>query len=262
MPAGKTDLAGVRVLVTRPASRAGRLVALINRAGGEPVQCPTLDIVPVQPSRDDVDALARSDTVIFISPSAAEHGYPILRNLREPDRRVIAIGRPTKDALEKMGCRDVYDPGERSASEVLLEQPVLRDVADRRICIVRGQGGRELLRETLVSRGARVSYLECYRRALPARWDPGTLARVFDDDPETLVVISTSTAGLTNLLHMAADRHRGRLVSMPLVVIGGRQKAAALRQGWLGPVLEAAAGDQGIVETIIAWRRQCRGNRD
>lgn len=244
------------MLVTRPASQASALVNLVRAAGGEPVLFPTLVIDPVEPARPQIERLSESDTVIFVSANAAAYGYPLLRDLAGSTRRILAVGRATRQALREMGCREVYSPdGDGGSSEELLASPLLDNASGRVICIVRGQGGRETLKRTLASRGARVSYLECYRR-LPADSDPAILARALDAPHGALVVSVTSVAGLANLLELAPDEYESTLLARPLVVIGNRQKAAALKLGWTGPVLTAGAGDAAIVAAIAAWYEQ------
>jgi len=247
-------LAGVRVVVTRPESQSDRLAALVRRQGAEPILFPTLEIAPLRPSAAQVEHLTASDTVIFISANAATHGYPILEQPGHMDKRIVAIGDATRHSLEAMGCGDVYSPGERTSSEELLKAPFLQDLDGRRVCIVRGRGGRETLRQTLESRGARVSYLECYRRRRPSHTDPRVLTTALDSEKGSLVVTATSVAGLTNLLEMMPEGYRQHLASRPLVVIGGRLREAALELGWLGPVLESPGGDEHLVRTIITWR--------
>lgn len=258
MPATDAPLAQVRVLVTRPAAQAEGLAAAVRRAGGEPVMFPTLEIAPLRPSAAQVEQAAWCETLIFVSANAVAHGYPVVQGLAGIGKRIMAVGNATQGALETAGCRHVYSPGEISSSEELAKAPALRNIEDQRICIVRGRGGREALKEILASRGARVSYLECYRRCLPSHWDPRTLERALDIDRGTLVLSVTSTTGLTNLLKMVPGKYRQSLLSRPLAVIGRRQAAAALQSGWLGPVLESAANDEQIVAAIIRWRGRCR----
>lgn len=257
MPTADSRLDGVRVLVTRPAPQAAALMDLIRAAGGEPVAFPTLAIESLAPDAAQIDKLADSDTVIFVSANAVRYGFPILRELDDTGRRIMAVGGATRRELETMGCPEVYAPaGDQSTSEGLLALPVLKNVGGRGICIVRGQGGREALREALAARGARVSYLECYRRRLPPEPDTALLARTLADEHHALVITVTSITGLANLLQLAVGGDLPRLRARPLVVIGGRQKGAALEKGWTGPVLEAGAADAEIVDTIAAWREQ------
>jgi uroporphyrinogen-III synthase len=257
MPTADTRLEGIRVLVTRPAAQAEGLMRRIREAGGKPVPFPTLEIEPVAPAPAQVEELARSGIVIFVSRNAVVHGYPILRAVDDARRRIIAVGQATRRALEDMGCQDVYTPaGNRGSSEELLASPALQDVAGRAVCIVRGPGGRELMKEQLTSRGARVSYLECYRRRRPVETDTGILVRTLEDRHGALVVSITSITGLAHLLEMTPASRRNDLLGRPLVVIGRRQRTAALAKGWTGPVLEAGAGDADIVETIAGWCEQ------
>jgi len=254
----ESSLAGCRVLVTRPVFQASRLMELVRRAGGDPIPFPTLEILPIEPSPEQIDLLARAEIAIFISANAVEHGYPFLGKAGSPGKKLVAIGPSTKRALEALGCVGVHGPDDRSSSETLLEHPVTQDVDGMYISIVRGQGGRETLQRSLMARGARVSYLECYRRRVPQHWDSETIAGALADTDSVLVVTATSVAGLSSLLEMVPPAIQPQLMSRALAVIGGRQKESALRMGWQGPVLESGAGDNQIVESIARWRDQSR----
>lgn len=259
MPTADARLAGARVLVTRPASQATELQALIRSAGGEPVSFPTLAIEPVTPEPARIEAMAAADTLIFVSANAVRHGWPLVSERAGGGQRVIAVGPATGRALKQAGCTAVTAPaGNRSSSEDLLASPELADVSGRAVCIVRGRGGRETLGRQLAARGARVCYLECYERRRPPHPDTAILTRALDEGRDSLVVSATSVAGLSNLLALTPEPYRDRLRARPLVVIGARQKAAALENGWSGPILEAGAGDAHIVEVIARWREQTR----
>lgn len=256
MPTADAPLSGVRVLVTRPPAQAATLMNLVRAAGGEPIPFPTLEIEPIAPDEAAVQRLMESDTVIFVSANAATCAYPLLRDLDGRARRILAVGRATRRTLEQMGCRDVYTPESgRGTSEELLASPPLENVSGHCVCIVRGMGGRGTLAHELVSRGARVSYLECYRRR-PAAPDPAVLDRALDGPDGSLVITTTSVTGFARLLELAPAGRKPALLARPLVVIGGRQKAAALAHGWKGPVLEAGAGDAEILATLTGWREQ------
>lgn len=256
MPTADSPLSGLRVLVTRPAAQAATLMDLVRAAGGEPIPFPTLVIEPVVPDDAEIQRLSESDTVIFVSANAAACGYPLLRDRAAPAPRILAVGRATRRTLERMGCPDVYTPESgQGTSEELLASPPLENVSGHRVCIVRGEGGRGTLKHELVSRGARVSYLECYRRQ-PAAPDPAILDRALDAPDGSLVISTTSVTGLAELLALTPAGRKPGLLARPLVVIGARQKTAALEYGWKGVVLEAGAGDAEIVATLAEWREQ------
>ena len=154
-------LDGIGVLVTRPAEQAGELVEAIEAAGGRAFRFPVMDIVP----RDE-DAIAadlsrcgQPDIVVFVSANAVRYGQAVLN---DPRPTVSAIGPATMAALDRAGVAVDIAAANGFTSEQLLNAPGLREVAGRRILIVRGASGRELLAQTLRHRGAEVDYLSVY----------------------------------------------------------------------------------------------------
>ena len=93
----------------------------------------------------------------------------LIRARRKFPRRlqVATVGGASVRALERFGITGVVAPQGRYDSESLLDLPALAAVNGRRVVIFRGEGGRELLGETLRARGAVVEYAECYRRVRP-----------------------------------------------------------------------------------------------
>jgi uroporphyrinogen-III synthase len=251
-------LAGLRVLVTRPAAQAQRLAALIEQAGGEAVRFPTLEIAAPR----DMAALervladvARFDLAIFISPNAVTHGLACLRSRGglPPRLAVAAIGRGTAAALAQADIANIIVPAEGADSEGLLALAALQNVAGKRVVIFRGEGGRELLGDTLRARGAEVQYAECYRRARPATDAAPLNARLERNGIDIVTVTSVET--LHNLHDMVDAGARARLRRLPIVVVGSRQAEACRTLGWAhAPVIARDAGDEAILATLKAWR--------
>jgi len=255
MPKADRALNDVRVLVTRPRDQAGKLAAMIREAGGEPVLFPTLEIVPIEPAAAELAAAGAASMLVFVSANAVGCGYQWVRARAAPDARFVAIGDATRRALEAAGCPGVLVPESPDGStEALLQQDFMQDLDDRRVCIVRGHGGRETLKQHLEAQGAQVGYLECYRRRAPQTADPDVLRSALQDHGGQLVVSVTSNAGLENLLALASGAGRDALIAQPLVVIGRRQCDAARQHGWQGPVLVAGAADRCIFQAIVDWR--------
>jgi hypothetical protein len=109
--------------------------------------------------------------------------------------------------------------------------PRCRSVAGQHFLIFRGQGGRELLRETLQARGAKVTVMELYRRELPTaaamQWQ--TLSATLSH-PHPRVIILTSPDALRHWQQVAGpDAQRWHwLVVSPRMhalaeVAGGRR---------------------------------------
>jgi uroporphyrinogen-III synthase len=251
-------LFGVRVLVTRPAMQAQRLAERIERAGGEAVRFPTLDIVAVRDHAALARVLAdigRYDLAIFISPNAVAHGLEQLKTQGglPPHLTLAAIGRGTADALARAGATPALVPAGDATSEALLALPALRDVAGKRIVVFRGEGGRELLGDTLRARGAEVTFAECYRRVRP-NTDPAPLNARFQQGGIDVVTV-TSVETLHHLHDMLDSAARRRLLQTPIVVVGPRQAEAWRTLGGATDAQIAAGADDGaILAALQAWR--------
>lgn len=249
-------LAGLRVLVTRPAHQAEELCRLIEGAGGEAIRFPAIDIRPWA-GAGAADRLARlgdGDLAVFVSANAVECARPYLPRPLPPGVQFAAVGRATARALQRAGLPVHLAPERGFDSEALLALPQLQEVRGRRVVIVRGQGGRELLADTLRRRGASVDYAEVYRRALPQGADvAGLRARWADSGID--VVVATSADGLRNLETLLGAAGRPLLQRTPLVVIGERMLKMARDMGVCAPVLVSDPSDAALVDALIRWRR-------
>jgi len=232
--------AGRRLLVTRPARQAEALARSLRRAGHRPVLLPLLEIRPLNPDRP---AFRSGDILIFVSPSAVHHGLAHLGPL-PPEVVMATVGKGTARALEAaLGRAPDICPRERFDSEALLAEPALADVAGRRVFIVRGHGGREILARGLTERGAQVRYLEVYERRPLAVAAP--LNRLLADDALDAILV-TSREILDHLLEQTAPPNRARLFDLPLLVIHPRQAEHARQLGFRR-ILTATDGSDGAI---------------
>ena len=249
-------LDGAVIVVTRPRAQAQRLVDLIESGGGKAVRFPALEIEQAEADtglKNTLGHLDQFDMAIFISANAVEYGATLLKqcNGALPEGITLAaVGKSTAEALDKQWQRPILTPAQGFNSEALLELEALQQVAERRIVIFRGCGGRELLAETLSARGAQVTYAEVYRRCRPAA-TLETLTRLARVD----LITATSNESLKNLHEMADDEGtRSWLLSHPLVVISERTKTLARTLGFEADIeIAAEAGDPGLYNAIVSW---------
>lgn len=252
------DLHGIGVLVTRPAHQAERLCQLIGAAGGHAIRFPVLAIAPpldAQPARALVRRLAQYDLALFVSPNAVELGLDLIESQGglPPGLRLAVVGEGSARALRaRLGRGPDMQPTERFDSEGLLALSALQQVAGWHIAIFRGDGGRELLGETLRQRGATVDYAEVYRRVRPAP-DRAALSVQLHEGAVDVVTV-TSSEGLRNLLELAGADNAVRLRRLPLVVVSERTAELARALGFLQPArIAAQASDEGLVEALAHW---------
>jgi len=246
-------LAGRGIVVTRPAAQAGPLAGMIRAAGGQPILFPVLEILDtadIAPLIEVVGRLDRFDLAIFISPNAVLRAMNqiVARRPWPGTLRAAAIGRGSIRELKRFGITDVIAPSRAFDSEGLLALPEMRQVAGRRVVIFRGDGGRELLGDTLSARGAMVEYVECYRRARP-RADAAPLLKAWARNEVDAVTV-TSSEGLRNLFEMVGRLGQSWLKRTPLLAPHPRIAAAARELG-CGSVVETAPGDEGLLQALL-----------
>jgi len=252
-PAG--PLAGLGIVLTRPRSQSLALAAPLEAEGARVLCCPSLEIVPMEPEGASAAALAglgEARFAIFVSANAVLHGLAAARRLgRWPDAvTAAAVGEATATALRESGVGSVIAPSGRADSEALLALPQLQAVEGAPIIIFRGVGGREHLKAALESRGARVNYVECYRRMRPAT-DPAE-ARSAIERGDVHAVHAMSAESVENfgaILGPAVSLDALALV-VPHEAIG-RSPARAR----FGRLIVAGPGPRGVVDALLNLRK-------
>lgn len=247
-----SPLAGRGIVVTRPALQAAPLAEMIRSAGGKPILFPVLEILDtadLAPLIDAVDRLDSFELAIFISPNAVLRAMNqiVARRSWPAGLRAAAVGKGSVKELKRFGITGVLVPTRSFDSEGLLALPELQQIDGWRVVIFRGDGGRELLGDTLAGRGASVEYVECYRRARP-RADASPLLRAWARNEVDAVAV-TSSEGLRNLFEMLGKLGQSWLRRTPLLVPHPRIALAARELGCRN-VVETAPGDEGLMAAL------------
>ena len=245
-------LTGTNILVTRPAHQADNLVAAIRAAGGNPVLFPVLEIREVKDPRPLLDLIARLDEfdlAIFISPNAVNKAMNLILTKRAlpAGLRIAVVGQGSARELKQFGVSEVIAPTTRFDSEALLDMAELQQIQGKRVVIFRGDGGRELLGDTLVKRGATVKYAKCYSRVRPDT-DIAPLLQAWASNALHAIVV-TSSEGLRNLFDMVGDSGQSWLRKTPLFVSHERIAQIAKKLG-CADVISTAAGDEGLLQGL------------
>lgn len=250
-------LAGRTIVVTRPQAQATVLAEGIAAAGGSALIFPLLEILPAAdpaPLLDAADRLAEYRLAIFISPNAVEYALPVLLALRAWPSCLLpaAVGQGTVRALEAHGVGGCIAPTERFDSEALLELPELaaEQVAGRSVAIFRGDGGRELLADTLRQRGAKVDCIPCYRRRGPSQEATALLDAWRADRLDGLTV--SSSEGLHYLINLLDGAGLVCLKRTPVFVPHARIAETAKALG-LNNIILTDGADAGILEGLRAY---------
>ena len=222
-------LARWRVLVTRPEAQAGPLCEQLAAAGAEPVRFPVMQIRFLDPVQWPAP-LAHFDHALFVSANAVAAFSAQAGERPWPEGvGTLAIGRRTAAAMAAAGIPVDLAAPPPFTSEALLALADLQRLTDCSIVILCGCGGRELIMDTLRSRGARVETVELYERVLPET-DPTPLLRRWREEGIDAVLV-TSNAILDNLRALLGERGSELLRRTPLIVPSDRIRAHAASRG-------------------------------
>lgn len=239
-------LEGQKIVLTRPKRQIQGLTERLSAVGAEPIAFPVIEIESIAVSEWPVMSLEAYDMVVFVSCNAVHHFMDQYVGPLPEQIQWVAVGAATANCMTERGLAVAVQAPPPAGSESLLALPDMQAVEGKRILIVRGETGRELLAETLTARGATIMYLAVYRRCLPTP-EQATLTQVAGAD--WLVV--TSVAGLENLCRLvnnSAIKHK------ILLVVSERIKQVAIGLGFQQVVVTDDVSDAAIVDRIVEIR--------
>ncbi|MEH0874509.1 uroporphyrinogen-III synthase [Pectobacterium cacticida] len=243
------------ILVTRPSPTGEQLVARLRKLGYHAWHSPLIEF---SPGRDLADLPARlqdlraDDLVFALSQHAIHYADPVLTHagVSWPEHLAYyAIGRTTALALHQASARLVTYPPERETSETLLQLPTLQTLSGKRALLLRGNGGRELLRETLTERGVQVSCCECYQRRM-VHYDGAEQSQHWRQIGVDKLVI-TSGEMLQRIYTLVPDYYRASwLLGCRLIVVSDRLAEQARRLGWLDIRVADNADNDALIRAL------------
>lgn len=207
------------VIITRPLAQARPLAARVA-ALGRPVELlPLLEIealpdpAPLQAALALLSAAPAAGAepyyamAAFVSPNAIDAAFAHLKTwpagvtlavLGEGSRAALAAHGITPDAVHIVSPAD----GAHSDSEHLLQTLDLEALRGRRVLIIRGENGRELMADGLRAAGALVDVVAAYRRLIPQLTPAlaATLQRLLAQQNDWIITSSEALRGLLDLL--------------------------------------------------------------
>ncbi len=235
-------------LVVRPAAQANQLVQMLHQLGHAPLCCPLLETRPGCDLPHLGDMLQEADLVIAVSMHAVHFAHYFLLQTGQtwPHIDYFAVGQASADAFAEAGIQALCPADPRS--EGLLALPALQGVSGRRVLILRGNDGRDLIARTLASRGALVHYCATYERhypdldgdALTRHWQAAGLDSL----------LSTSGELLQRLLALVPGPQHPWLYDRLLVVPSPRVAEMAEGAGFTRIVIAQGASNQALVAAL------------
>ena len=247
------------VVITRPLAQAESLAQAVAALGRTPVLLPLLEIAPLADQsllRAALADLADYALVAFVSPNAIDAAFAHVETW--PRQVALAVlGEGSRAALARHGLDagnatilGPLDPT-RSDSENLLASLDLAALAGKKILIVRGESGRELMADGFRAAGADVSVVPAYRRSVPAL-SPELAARLralLDGPNDWIITSSEALRGLFDLLRQLDQVLVEQMQQQHVIVPHARIAATAQALG-LARVTLTGSGDERLLAAI------------
>jgi len=236
------------ILVTRPLAQVDKLQTLLKGAGLEFALFPAFEIKKLTPMAPK----QTYDIIIFISVNAVIYAHEYLPALLVKNQKIFAVGPTTAKKLYDIGVRvDAY-PEENASSAALLALDECQSISDKKILIVRGQGGAETLKNHLECFN-QVEYLEVYERQLLAvsELHRQSIQRFMNKDG---IVLANSSQTLSNILSLVESINSDqvdRFKKYPLIVISERIKNFALSMGFDEVYVSQGLGDIEVLDELL-----------
>ena len=238
-PAAGATFSGRTLVITRPAGTAAALARKVRARGGVPMLLPGLSLRGASDAvaaRTAFEQALADDLLIFTSPAAVAFAVALSPLLTSSI--VLAVGHGTARALQRHGISAALVPA-RQDSEGLLDHPALRVLAGQRVALIGAPGGRGLLSEQLVMRGAQLREVHVYRRVAP-RLDRRHIDVLLQLPSSALVLLSSAEA-LNHLCRLLPPLALARLLAATAVVSSERLASAASAAGFARVMRAASA---------------------
>ena len=253
-------LAGKRIVLTRPRSRAGDFEARIRALGGDPVLAPAIAIAPPEAWTIADAALRRVETYDWIVFTSANAVYALVERAdtigvsRDAvrGRWLATVGPATATAVQAALREPDFMPATTTAEALARE---LRDVESSRILFPHGDLAGDTLPAELRQRGAFVDAVVVYR-TIPGDGVAAIVAGIRAGTVDGLLF--TSTSAVRFVAEALADELRdgaaADLPGHPAIMCIGPTTADAARAVGLDPVVVAESATQSeLIDQVARW---------
>ncbi|MDF7670086.1 uroporphyrinogen-III synthase [Orbaceae bacterium ESL0721] len=234
-------------IITRPAPEGELLTTQLNLAGISASYLPLFDIeagADLPKLQSVLNNLLPDDIVIIVSPQVSH----IIESYQPttyfpPTVHYYAVGKKSATLFNEMTGLTASYP-EQESSEGLLDLLQKREsLLNRKVLILRGESGRDLLGATLTKQQAKVDYLACYIKK-QINYDPAILT---SEQTRKLIIVITSTAHLLQfekICPLMVKKEAQLIVSSERILVQAKQL------NWQHIHLATSANNKILFKTI------------
>lgn len=244
-----------KILVTRPHHQAENICRLIEKQGWEAMRFPTIEIQARSLSAQEIERIQNINhyqQVFFVSANAVNFAFQLMNNKIECLHKIscFAMGKASYQALIRYGLSHAVVPQQGFNSEAMLALPETQNIHGQFCLIIKGDGGRELLADGLRKRGAKVDYLQVYKRVTP-KVDSYLISEHLHHQALNAILIYSGDA-LQNLVQMLANEETNKnLLNTPVVVISQRVQSLAKKIGFKKIIIADETSDIAMMNVLL-----------
>ncbi|MBH32331.1 MAG: hypothetical protein CMD90_01640 [Gammaproteobacteria bacterium] len=159
----------MHILVTRQIREAEAFSKMLKNKNIIHSILPSIEIKNIKISEDSINYLLNSDILIFTSKNSFMSVKDIMKNVELNTKKIITIGLPTKLLIENEGYNVEISPKEEYSSEELIKIIKGKDIFNnKKISIIKGEGGRSELQDYFASCNYKYQDIICYKRLAPS----------------------------------------------------------------------------------------------
>lgn len=166
----------VTIVITRPATRADKLISQLTDLGYHVLNIPCVEIHCVDPVLNLVSqpqSITDYSIIIFVSVNAVISFFEIFKDIQFTNKtKFLTIGRATAQELQKYSeshnILNISYPGsdKQETSEYFVKLPELAEISADNILLIRGDTSREYIATYLAKRASSLTELITYKTVI------------------------------------------------------------------------------------------------
>jgi uroporphyrinogen III methyltransferase / synthase len=251
-------LFGRRVVVTRTREQASDLARQLEELGAEPMEIPTIRIVPPKSDKilcEAIEGIGEYNWLVFTSPNGVDHFFRVFFEIYGDIReiggvKIAAIGPATAARLQALHLQVDLQPKESVAEGVVKVFEKETDIENQRLLLPRGDLANDTLPEGLEALGGIVDDVECYCTVPETADITGNVARLLAEGADVITFTSGSTVeNFCKLVDLAGLQKK--FPQLKLVSIGPVTSKAIRDRGF---AVDAEAAQQDLASLVGAVR--------
>lgn len=245
------------IVITRPIHQAKAIKKRLESAGANIILFPLLEIVEPENiglAKQQLAQIEMFDLIIFVSPNAVKQSLKWLdkSKLINIKNKIATIGKKTAAALDEYGISADICPDKPFNSEAFLALPQIKAIGSsasqiKKIVIIKGESGRNLLYDSLIKQGAHVEKIDTYKRSCPQQ-DSSILKQHWLRGELDMILLTSSTS-IINLFDLTENEDWFNQVHL---LVGSQRMKKSVPDSFEGNLLIAEdPSDETLFETLM-----------